>query len=138
MENLIVSASNLYALYPLYLSIRSRKFINVILLAGSMTSSILYHLSEHSKHNLKGITYLNNYERSLLNSDRFFAIVTISYYIYKYPRLLFEKKKYILFALLCLAISEFPLIRNHVPKPIYIISHSLWHILAFHIAVLKE
>lgn len=52
MENIIVSATNLYALRSVVKLVCNRKYFKAIIIGCSMISSITYHLLEHSKHDM--------------------------------------------------------------------------------------
>lgn len=145
MENILVSLSNLYGLFSLIQFYKNREYLNLFLVTCAMVSSILYHLAESKKHNMAGIYLLKPYEKILLNLDRFFATMAIIVFTTKYWIIIFNYSpiiQIIPFGLFCLILSEFP---NYIPvtifskpisKIIFIISHSIWHIYAFHVAYL--
>lgn len=145
MDNIIVSASNLYALFGSIQFYKNGEYINSFLINCAMISSILYHLAESNKHNMTGIYFLKPYEKKLLNIDRFFAISSVLIFSIKYWLIIFNNSaimNIIPIGLFSLILSEFP---NYSPvtvfpksteKIIFIISHCIWHLCAFHVGYL--
>lgn len=135
MENLIVSSTNLYAILPIITSFKYGYYNYTIVISLSMIASIIYHMIEHHKHNMTGLGSHSLLEHQVcLNFDRFFAGLSFLYgfFINKDPtNFLINNSQVILIALLSLFISE-----KLVKKNFYIITHSIWHIYAFHISYL--
>lgn len=145
MENIILFLSNLYGLRAVYSFLSQSAYIPSGFLLGAIVASSQYHLIENIKHPLTGITKFLKIEISesnlfflnkiTLNIDRFFAIGSILV-IFEYSKC-FEDN-IILFALvasICGMISE-TLPKKVKYNKIFVLLHSIWHILAFHIAYL--
>jgi hypothetical protein len=143
MDNIIVASTNLFGLKAIQRSLTDKKYLEAFLLTGSMTSSITYHLAEHSKHHMTGIKFLIPYEKILLNFDRFFATATVLLFLNKYyitNKYKHNLNKLIAMSLFCLVSSEglhFSL-KNILPvwfhKILFIGLHGSWHVLVFNIA----
>jgi len=148
MENLIVSLSNLYAVIPITRLIAHEKYFGAFIVSMAMISSTAYHMVETDKHHMTGmgrncgklIRFPS--ERVWLNLDRFFAIISTLYIIVQFPIGL-TSGQFIGFAIcgsIALGVSEIP----HYVKQfemnypygmhLYVVSHIIWHITAFHCA----
>lgn len=141
MENLIVASSNLVGILPIISAHEQQNLIIFYSLYLAMFCSILYHLFETEKHKFPGIFSLidpfqskiigQRLHQKLINMDRFFALTAIITVIYYYYQLIdniiiFHS----LFGISCLIISEI----NKQSYWLYIITHCLWHIIAFNTA----
>jgi hypothetical protein len=135
MENIFVALTNLYALRSIILSLKQQRYLIYYGLLCSMLSSIMYHLFESNKHNMPGLFYNPRYEKTLLNIDRFFilfnSVLFFSYF--KHALKSAFVKRLIAFAIVNLWISEWHISKDF-QKPLFIITHSMWHISVFHIA----
>lgn len=126
--NVVVAASNWYGLR----AVRDAKGLDKWLLLGAMTSSTMYHLQEQAKHDMHG---MGLYEQQWLNLDRLFAVMCV-------VRLLSKckwNKKILTIGLLsfgCMCVSESQHFFQFLTKPLYVVTHVLWHIGAFHTAYL--
>lgn len=144
ISNVIVAYSNVWAMNPIKLAYLRGKYVDTGLLIGAMGSSILYHSAEYSKHYMVGLEILKPFEQILLNTDRFFAVATICYFVYNY----FPTIKYLLkyntnfkwtsvLGITYGLFSELGMkLFNHVlsvpeHQVLYVISHCIWHYLAF-------
>ena len=128
--NVIVAASNWYGLR----AVRNANPTDKWLLLAAMTSSTIYHLHEKSKHNMRGI---GTYEYQWLNLDRLFTLLCVIRFLSKYQ----WNKSILFFGLLslgCMCVSESDRVvkcdLGRFAKPVYVVTHVLWHIGAFHTA----
>jgi hypothetical protein len=141
MENLIVSLSNLYAVIPITRLIAYEEYFGAFIVSMAMISSTAYHMVETNKHHMMGMGKYYG-EQILLNLDRFFAIISTLYIIVHFPIGL-TSGQFIGFAIcgsIALGVSEIP----HYVKQfemnypygmhLYVVSHIIWHITAFHCA----
>lgn len=143
MDNVLVTLSNLAAIPAIRLAYSQGRVAETYLLTGSMISSILYHLAEHSKHHMTGFKLLAPYEQTLLNFDRSFALFSVLVFVFNYqPVLRFDRNIQVWSAvsLLCGAISEIVLRRvklsPQLHKFLYMVFHTIWHLGAFRTAYL--
>ena len=148
MENIIIAATNLYAIRGIISHFAKHNYTEAGFIFGAMMCSITYHLIENIKHPLPGIipgifkipmkhknlVFIN---KVFFNFDRFFAVAAI---------LVCFRTKFILAnqmnimgtaaaGSLCLAISEF-IPKKHYYNHIFVMCHGLWHIAVFHCAYL--
>lgn len=143
MDNLCVTATNLYALRAINTCIKNNSYLNALLLTGAMTSSIIYHALENAKHNMTGIPRFKKYESLALNFDRLFAILVVTRFIMLYHKKINQQILTLATcSLICMLVSECQHVINLNSYPIkytkllYMITHCLWHIGAFHVAYL--
>jgi hypothetical protein len=125
---MIVAASNLAAIYPIYFAYYTKPYICASLV-NAMFWSLIYHLCEH-KHGLRG--YGKSYiSKRLLYIDFISASILFFMMLYKSIQNQAIYKKKLLFVILlgfvCLYFSE----RKTSTKWLFVFWHSLWHILAF-------
>src|SRR5437868_9552490 len=139
MENLFVTATNLYALRAIKLAFEQQKYLECGVLSCATIASIVYHLSE-TKHSMKSLCFKNS-TRITLNMDRFFAFASVLVFLFKYNKMI--KNKEIIFygitSLVAQMLSESQHLISFSPsteKTLYLITHPIWHIGAFHIAYL--
>lgn len=123
--NIIVAYSNFIALLAF------KKVNNYVFIP--MMASFIYHLSE-TKHNLPGISILNNYSEFLLEIDRFFAVISGLYVLTK---LINHKQKcsfYIIgiIGFISLLYSEKDYFYPTINEIEYLITHCIWHFAAFY------
>lgn len=142
MENILVSASNLYGLCGIVISHKLNLIPEIVLLSGSMISSICYHLSEHSKHYFPGFKFINRYEKVFLNFDRIFANLSICFFGYKYYWTIMNSSNILgvsLVGIICLTLSEglhyakMLRVPPKIHKILFVILHIVWHLCAFHV-----
>lgn len=142
MENLIVSLSNLYAVIPITRLIAYEEYFGAFIVSMAMISSTAYHMVETNKHHMTGICRKYYGEQILLNLDRFFAIISALYIIVQFPIGL-TSGQFIGFAIcgsIALGVSEIPhyIKQFEMNYPygmyLYVVSHIIWHITAFHCA----
>lgn len=139
MENIFVAASNLYCLRAIQLAFKKEKYVEMSILGCATLASIIYHLSE-KKHGMKSLCFKNN-TNITLNIDRFFAVSSMIVFALTYMDRLYDKNiiSYSIFGLITGMISEcqhvfkLPL---SIEKPLYLVTHPLWHLSVFHIAYL--
>jgi len=131
LPNLILSFTNINAIFAIYNYYYCQKYIQMLSITSIMIISIFYHLIEHHKHNMPGIGILNSkfYHNIFLNLDRLFSVIAI---ITCYDPIIFSLD-YILFIIIAL-ISMF--IAENIAKtvPVYVLTHSIWHLSVFEIA----
>lgn len=131
-----MSATNFYALRPIYYAIDKAYYLHACMLFCAMMSSIMYHLFEHSKHNMPGINQnynKTNIEYIFLQFDRFFALSNIFLFLFTFD--IFDIDLTVIYvALICLFLSETLPKNLKQEKLIYFVTHALWHFFAFHIA----
>lgn len=133
MENIIVAASNLYAILPIAYNYQHNHLFNAFILTCAMAASIAYHLIETHKHNMPGMPIFRSYEwhNFFINIDRFFAFACI-FILFDINNIL-KFNGFILVALLHSYLSEV-YFRSNDDKYKYILTHIIWHIMAFQIA----
>lgn len=140
MPNLILSLSNLYGLLAVSVLYNNNDMFGAIILSGTILSSMIYHLIEHHKHNLVGLSEFNLcdtvcHHQTFINFDRFFACSSVLYLL-TYD-LIIEHIVLTVIALICLSISETTqYIEHRIIKRLFVPLHFIWHILAFHLAYL--
>jgi len=139
--NLIVAASNLYALraFNAWMPLDP---ICASLTAVAMGASTLYHLVERHKHGLAGCGSGSLREHTIcINIDRVAAVTLTLYILFNYPSIATRLLPSFAGALLMLGVSELPhlfpsVFQKHVganaTRVIYTITHSAWHMWAFH------
>lgn len=137
MENLIVAGSNIYALLPIMEAFTKGEIFFCAVLCAAMICSFLYHMIEHHKHDMSGWGSQSIEEhRVCINLDRLTALTSciIGLCICAEPSRFFQENQLLIFgALFLLFVSE-----KLVGRTLYIITHSMWHICAFHIAYLLK
>lgn len=125
--NLLVTFSNVYGLLPIYYS----EGILQILVTITVLCSFLMHISE-TKHSLPGIYPFNKFSNLFLWLDRIFANTLIIYLL----SLLYLNNFLISIKIIIYLICGFTFlfISERITDNIIIFSvtHSLWHILAYH------
>jgi hypothetical protein len=136
MENLFVAATNLYGLRAIKTGIQKRYWKESIMLGCAMYASIIYHLSE-TKHNMNSLILTNNTSVTL-NIDRLFAFCSMALILFNLKNKL-NKKMLIIgtIGLISMMISESQHVITlpmFIEKPLYLVTHSIWHICAFHTA----
>lgn len=143
MQNIIVAASNLYGLRAIHTLLLKKHIFGAISVGLSMGSSILYHLAEHTKHNMPGIKMLKKWESVLLNFDRIFAMCSILYFVIIKHNMMLNSiiLSYGLVGILAGLFSEqlhYSKLLNKIKYPYnqlaFIGTHILWHFCVFHIA----
>jgi hypothetical protein len=147
LENILVALSNWVAIPAIKHAYLTGRTLEAFLLGGSALSSFLYHLSERSKHHMKGFKFLAPYESILLELDRVFAKLTILLFAYNYYEIPFVNN-YILLFLIVGVIAGY--ISEHIPQSLnvqshqwlFVISHSMWHnfmfLVAYHVLQYKQ
>lgn len=148
LVNLVVSLSNIFGLINIS---NELSFGMKLLILNVVFASFLMHMSE-TKHNLKGIYPFNIYSSAFLWYDRIIAYLAslviiykihndfiihfgyynynsiIQYIFYSTNTLFHQIKYYGIVSLIVLGISENI---NWIGQYGFMITHSLWHILAF-------
>lgn len=131
LTNLVVTLSNLYGILPIYHAPGYYR----LWMGGLVTASVLMHLSE-TKHGLPGIYPFNIYSNSFLLLDRLMAYTPIIYLGYQ---LLTRENPQPIYDLILSpvaivgAISVLMSEGLHLGKPFFAITHSIWHICAYHL-----
>jgi len=137
--NVIVALSNFYGFRAACQQNATQwdKFV----LTNAICYSTLYHLAEKSKHNMTGFSIGGIDDKVWLNYDRFFAALAVIRFLFAYRHLINVKiGAFGIASLGFMAISEcqhvvdmsqYPI---SISKPLYVITHVLWHIGAFHTA----
>ncbi len=131
LPNLIVAASNLYALRAVALSFPSLQAWCILFAAVCSTA---YHLIERHKHQMPGASFGRSVRAHLwlINLDRvaavIAAVVCMPYLLQDVPLLT------VLVALGSITASEQLADRTNDPVWVHTIWHSLWHIAVFHLA----
>jgi hypothetical protein len=128
IPNYIVTVTNLYGLVAFY---SSHSLYERLLIANAIIGSILCHLADTNR-GLIGVKYLNRHPLFWLNYDRVSVILLFVYtYLHNLDKLLFviQSTPYAIIGIICLLISETHWSRN---ISVFVVSHSLWHIFAFH------
>lgn len=136
--NLIVASTNVFGIF--LFDTRNSTFINIINLL-MITASVLMHLSER-KHDLNGIYPFNNYSEEFLCFDRVMCYICfgISAYtlIYTYSWYTLKIYAYIgILGFILNIISElsspryFPTVSIYKLWFVYVVTHSVWHYLAY-------
>ena len=124
--NLILAASNLYGLKPMYKSLVFGRYWEALFISTAMLASTLMHISE-TKHDLPGM-FLVEYSYQLLWFDRIVAYSSALYLLNRFHLisncLLFK----ILIALFINLVSEMS--KNQITFMIY---HLVWHLMAYQI-----
>lgn len=145
MENLIVASSNLVAIAPIMTAWQHQEYLVSISLFFAMLASIIYHLIETEKHQLPGFfgrQIGKKYHHLAINLDRLAAFTAISITLYRYHKLItFNLIRLAFIPLHFLLISEFwkdsywilalP-VESKIP---YLVSHCIWHLSAFGLAL---
>lgn len=143
MANLIVSASNLYALRAIDQVFRYGGQSEAVLLTSAAFASIIYHALESAKHDMTGIPKFQRYENIALWTDRILASMATARFLWVYKNRI--NRNIILLGIIsvaCLMASECQHvidIKKYVgrhTKLFYILTHIAWHLGAFHIAYL--
>lgn len=127
-----MASTNLVGVFSIYKLFMVGKYARATSLLTSMIFSFIYHLCESIKHDMPGIGVSESTERKLLSLDRLAAYSSIMVAIVDGVEIFRIK---ILIALLCLFISEVVSIKFSMEKAIYMLFHSLWHIIIFISAV---
>lgn len=141
MENLFVTVTNLYGLRAINLAFKQNQFLEASVLSCACIASIVYHLSE-TKHGMNSLC-LKNKTNITLNIDRFFALMSVAVFGLKYYNMIQNNDqqiiKYGVIGLTTLILSESQHIISlprRIEKSLYLITHPIWHITAFHVAYL--
>jgi hypothetical protein len=139
MENLFVTATNLYSLVAIRAAINNGKICDALIIGSAALASIIYHLSE-TKHNMRSLCF-QSHTATTLNVDRTLAIVNVLYFACKYGRQMFTREILSIGALgfLAMLVSESQHVVKlpmKIEKPLYMITHPIWHLCAFHVAYL--
>jgi hypothetical protein len=137
--NYLVSCSNIYGFLPLFYSYAgtNKPSYGTLLIANAILASTLMHISE-TKHGLTGVPYLNMFSQLFLNYDRLSAVTLV---IHTLVTTDFDKLVWLIrtvypyLALLALFLSENVLVYNVY---FFAVTHSCWHILAFHCLYLLQ
>ena len=142
LQNLILSASNLFGLFP-FIALLTTDPCGSVLVGASMLSSGAYHLIETHKHGMPGIGYFDSYQnhQKFIWVDRICAILSIIYFEYWYSDALYEfegrslilKDPFILgiFGLICMGFSEM-VFKRKKDQCGYILTHLIWHFSAYY------
>ena len=164
MDNLVVTLTNLYGLRAFHVSLKVGDISNAIILGLSVSSSMIYHMLEHSKHHMTGMPQFQKYEKIALNADRFFAGLAFCTLVYKSRKFIFNRplhklaykphkiissfnpklKHYSIGTIACLILSECQHLINlniypvRYVKGFYMLTHCFWHVGAFHIAYILQ
>ena len=143
MDNILVTLSNFAAIPVIGRAYFQGRYAETYLLSGSMISSILYHLAEHSKHHMSGFKLLAPYDQTLLNFDRSFAFFSVLVFALNYQTPLRIDRNiqiWSIISLLCGAISEAVLrgvkLSPRLHKFLYMGFHTIWHLGVFRTAYL--
>ena len=138
MENLFIAATNLYGLRAIRVALQQKKLSDATILGCAMFGSIVYHLSE-TKHGMNSLI-LKDYVNITLNIDRLFAGIAAVTFLLKYKKKLNKKIiSYGSVGLGMMMISECQHVISlslPIEKQIYLLTHPIWHICAFHTAYL--
>ena len=138
--------TNLYSLRAINIALQQKKYSIAVVLSCATISSVIYHLSE-TKHGMNSIC-LKDYTMITLNIDRFFALCAVGLFAWKYKNILNKSiykntnKQIILYSvvgMIAQMLSECQHIVNldlSTEKRLYMITHPIWHICAFHTAYL--
>lgn len=133
MENVLVAASNLYAVVPIYVAANRGQPFYAGVLCMAMGFSLLYHMIEHHKHGMTGLGSGTLEEHDVcINLDRFWAVCAVMTGLWMQQDIytfLYDHMFPIAVGLQLLFTSE-----RTTNKRVYILTHSLWHIAAFHMA----
>jgi hypothetical protein len=129
LENILVALTNLYGFRAYFYC---SKFEQSVLLSA-MISSIIYHLIEHHKHGMPGISFFNSVDSHIifLNIDRLYAV--ICFLTFFEVNMLNDQNLVICFGtgLFMMFLSEM-IFKTPKYKYAYMITHCMWHFLAFH------
>lgn len=134
MENLIVASSNLVAILPLISAAKRSDYLVFGGLFSAMFFSSLYHAMETEKHQFPGLFgkgFGKKFHKIFINCDRISAILAIITVLFNYHQNIdkFAIQQSVI-GITYLMISEL--------KPnsywVYILTHCLWHIMAFGVA----
>src|SRR5437016_814432 len=82
MENIFVTATNLYSVRAIHLALKQKKYIIASILSCATIGSVVYHLSE-TQHGMNPIC-LKDHAAVTLNIDRFFALCAMGLFAWKY------------------------------------------------------
>jgi len=150
MENIFITLTNLYSLRAINIALKQKKYSIAVILSCVTISSVIYHLSE-TKHGMDSVC-LKDYTMITLNIDRFFALCSIGLFAWKYKYILNKSiykntnkstnKQILLYSIVGMIaqmLSECQHIVNldlSTEKRLYMITHPIWHICAFHTAYL--
>ena len=145
LSNIIVGLSNLYCLRTIKLLINNKQFELTLIMTSSMISSLIFHLIETDEvkislnNNHVILTGIFNeklyYGHYFLYLDRICAIISFIaalYWIFvvhtfhKYKIIWSSVIKYTILSFIILLISEYS-----SNETVYVIFHSLWHVLIF-------
>lgn len=141
IENLIVTASNLYAAAPTWDYYIHNMDLPMVAIILSAIASMLYHLFEHQKHHMPGMGIFGDpcSHIILINIDRFCAVgaIIVCAVTAKWKNV--DIYVFCLVAgigLISVFISEFvsKFFPDKVEKWVHVFFHSVWHILAFECA----
>lgn len=138
-SNIWMSLTNIYGLRAIYNVWLQDEKVNSLIILGAVISSSVYHLVECEKHKMSGIGLNNSKELHYitLNIDRFFAVLTFMIMFLKAREtkyeLIRENMMLEILALSSLFLSEIPF---RYEKPMYMITHTIWHISAYHLVYL--
>ena len=136
-ENILVALSNLPSLYPIYLSLNHKDYLTTFSLLFVSTFSFLSHLVENHKHGMPGIGVPRAISHFLNRLDVLgclFVSSRLAYLYYnKFGFAIGQHKTLLLIhslPFIPLRISEYDKYNLNL-KPMYIVTHSLWHISIF-------
>jgi len=158
LECVVVALTNLAALPAIRAAWLAGRPLEALVLWASMTTSLIYHLAKRSTNHMEGFGVLAPFERILHRLDLGLAISAgvfmgwthperVHQLVHSLPVWLFGAfwtdpdytcLQLILCSVLCLAageLSHFVRLPVRVARNCYIVFHSLWHLLAFAVAL---
>lgn len=124
--NLVVALSNVWGLLPIVAGYKRSVFDGTLMLI-TVLASILMHVTER-KHGLPGLCW-RQHSYLFLWLDRIMAVVTGAYGTYLYLFMLTPSMN-----ILCCALLGFVFmtISEHGPNRYFMLTHCIWHILAYY------
>lgn len=141
MDNIFMAVTNLYGLRTVHYAWMTGQYPEMCVTFTAILASIAYHLAESRKHNMRGVIMLRPYEKLLLHIDRLCAGTMCCVYLVDYYDVLFNSNimGYAMISVISMMISESAHIIHYPPvfeKYMFMITHSYWHVSAFHVAYL--
>lgn len=141
IDNLIVAFSNIFFLYPIYISAQHSDYITMLCIGFLTLASFTSHLVECHKHSMSGMSYFSKKLSIQLNwldrlgvavvALRFITMIfTFSLYnLYRFPYYYIDSEIMIIIITLFVGgLSQYQLPQEYKWKH-YIPLHCLWHIL---------
>jgi hypothetical protein len=139
LENILMAASNLYGFRA---TDATHNIVDRMTITCAMISSIVYHLFEKSKHGMSGVSSQMD-DKVWLDADRVYAVALVArlliFHGHKIDRHILAIGAISVTAMAiseCQNVIDISAIPVGITRAVYMVTHTIWHIGAFHIAYL--